>query len=76
MEPCWVTRNGSAMAYLPDLTLDLMHEAEKTLDNDQWAVYMAWLVRVCDTRAAGASKEQRLEAYLRVKGLWVESSVS
>lgn len=57
---------------LPPLSLDLMHEAEKTLTNDEWAVYMAFLVRLCDTRAASATKEQRLEAYLRVKGLWRE----
>lgn len=72
---------------LPDLSLDLMHTAEKTLTIGQLGMvvgsrgYRQILVEICVRDADKAStlsiadawhatKEQRLEAFLRAKDLW------
>lgn len=60
----------------PRLTLDLMHEAEKTLGRQEKAKYVGFLMVIThmptdsdDTVFAEihASKEQKREAYLKVK---------
>ncbi len=58
---------------VPHLTLDLMHEVEKALNNDQWCVYMGYLVRICPSRAGSANALQRAEAFLKMVGKWVEA---
>ncbi len=65
---------------LPDYTADLnaMHEAEEKLRNDfgpvSWPAYWLSLVEVCKPSREywRATARQRAEAFLRVKGLWVE----
>jgi len=61
----------------PPLTLDLMAEAEETLTREQMLRYQENLGRVNPSAEIFASwflvhatKEQRLEAFLKTKGLW------
>ena len=82
-----ISPEGRPAIPLPPLSLDLVHEAEQTMTDKQWARYPIWLAKVIagtqdKSRAGstriyvpqhvllGATKEQRLEAFLRVKGLW------
>ncbi len=72
MRYCGVPPNGLRMEF-PDLTLDLMHEAESTLQH--YGAFCDELAKVMGVKRGSislvcATKEQRLEAYLRVKGLW------
>lgn len=66
-----------AVWVLPNLTLDLMHKAEITLQH--YGAFCDELAKVMGVKRGSislvcATKEQRLEAYLRVKGLWREES--
>lgn len=71
----------------PPLTLDLMHEAENKLTNEQRRFYIHMLIAVHPLHydpfqsddgymrvfhLANATKEQRLEALLKTIGKWVE----
>lgn len=67
--------------YLPELTLDLMASVERTMDRPTMDTYRAFLILIVGSvprhndwemldLAICATKEQRREAYLRVKGLW------
>ncbi len=78
----WANGKESAR-WLPDLSLDLMASAEATLTGAEGEQYVHHLFKVISlpeplgylARAyftlLTASKEQRLEAYLRTKGLYV-----
>ncbi len=70
---------------LPDLTLDLMAQVEETLDATQQAAYYSELYHALHRGHMSlrhqqwlpvirATKEQRLEAYLKTKGLWREGA--
>jgi hypothetical protein len=65
--------------------LNVLRELEKTLDDETWKKFDAWLADIAyraikDTkplpkyfRKCSASAAQRLEAYLRCKNLWQDS---
>lgn len=62
---------------LPDYLNDLnaMHEAEKTLDDNQWEFYwykMANITTGRPTRVCHATAAQRAEAFLKTLNLWKE----
>lgn len=72
-------------APVPELTLDLMHEAEKALSDKHWTEYGYNLESMCLgspmmltqhdlATVAHASKEQRLEAFLKTVGKWREKT--
>ena len=54
-------------------SLDAMHEAERVLfaDIKNYEPYRQQLLRIC-LRPVHATARQRAEAFLRVKGAWVE----
>lgn len=69
----WVRPDG-VCAKPPDLTLDLMHEAEKALSCDEFDRYREYLMNDCLVTGNSpwvATKEQRREAYLKTRGLWI-----
>jgi hypothetical protein len=49
--------------------LNAMHEAEKTLNSEQWHLYSAWLFKAT-ARPQHATARQRAEAFLRTLGKW------
>jgi hypothetical protein len=60
---------------LPDYLNDLnaMHEAEKTLSDDNLKSYRGWLVVVCNGEHWRATAAQRAEAFLRTIDKWEET---
>lgn len=56
----------------PLKNLNVIHEAEKLLDEQQWMGYTSILWKTCgDIRQdVCATAEQRLEAYLKTLNLW------
>lgn len=64
--------------YLNDL--NAMHEAEMVLTALEWPAYRIALTKICTSyalvewqgTAISATAAQRAEAFLRVKGLWME----
>lgn len=75
----WIHPDGYDIPQLPELTLDLLHEAEKLIENNgdlSWG-YMDELGKITLPDVTGwwalrATKEQRLEALLRTLNLWRE----
>lgn len=68
----WISPDGDEWQDLPPLTLDLMHEAEKTLNDDETDDYSGVLWDVCQltkTRRWHATAEQRARAFCKVKDL-------
>jgi hypothetical protein len=61
---------------LPDYLNDLnaMHEAEKTLSDDNLKSYRGWLVVVCNGEHWRATAAQRAEAFLRTIDKWEETN--
>src|SRR5688572_20905111 len=56
---------------IPDLTLDWMHEVEKTLTDYEWHDYESNLLAAHGVlKIISAPAEQRAEAFLRTKNLW------
>jgi hypothetical protein len=49
--------------------LNAIHEAEKTLNSEQWHLYSAWLFKAT-ARPQHATARQRAEAFLRTLGKW------
>ncbi len=83
MYPCWVWPDGEKQRDMPDLTLDLMASAEAKLttteDIELWVGYLSMgVARATRPNPWGthdlirATKEQRLEAYLKTVGKWVD----
>jgi hypothetical protein len=60
---------------MPDYLNDLnaMHEAEKTLSDDNLKSYRGWLVVVCNGEHWRATAAQRAEAFLRTIDKWEET---
>lgn len=62
---------------LPDITLDWMHECEQEFKNQPlnhyWYPYCKLLHQMTNGLGEGATKEQRCEAWLRIKNLWKDS---
>lgn len=72
-----LAKSTSDKLLVPPLTLDLMHEAEKTLkanpDQRGWESYVMTLdERLGSGDKIHATAAQRLEAFLRTIGKWVE----
>jgi hypothetical protein len=69
----WAGRKPGTLAtpYLPDYLNDLntMHEAECTLDGDQWDIYCT-ILESMDGPAISAVAWRRAEAFLKTLGLW------
>lgn len=67
----WIKPDGFS-GELPDYLNDLnaMHEAEKTLSEDNRKSYRGWLVVVCCGNHWHATAAQRAEAFLRTLNLW------
>lgn len=63
---------GELPNYLSNL--NAMHEVEKVLTEEQWAVYNVWLLRLTYNEplfaATSATAAQRAEAFLRTLNLW------
>jgi len=61
---------------VPRLTLDWMHEVEKTLPDDQWELYESYMWDTSKTiaengrRLVSASVAARAEAFLKTIGKW------
>ena len=74
---CWDC-NGAPIVTLPDYCNDLnaMHEAEKSLSEEQKEEYFYYLVCVFGNwpKAIQANAHQRAEAFLRTIGKWEESN--
>lgn len=51
--------------------LNAMHEAEGTLDEEQWMEYIDWMPQKWEA-AVHATARQRAEAFLRAIGKWEE----
>ena len=49
--------------------LNAMHEAEKTLTDDQLKSYDVWLIAVAGTRARRATAKERCEAFCLTLGI-------
>ena len=66
-------QGGNAYKYMPDYVYDLnaMHEAEKTLTDDQWHDYVENVGGFCQ-QVMYATARQRAEAFLRTIGKWEE----
>ena len=58
--------------YLNDL--NVMHQAEKVLTDDDHKKYRSWLVVVCYGQHWLATAAQRAEAFLRTIGKWEEEA--
>jgi len=81
---CWINPNGISELRLPDYLDDLnaMHEAEKTLTEEQWGDYRSMLEfvlgvdrkseRLKQIKVLQAAAFQRAEAFLRTLELWEE----
>jgi hypothetical protein len=78
-KPMWVTPDSRTLVtmpdHLPDYLNDLnaMHEAEKTLSDDNLKSYRGWLVVVCNGEHWRATAAQRAEAFLRTIDKWEET---
>lgn len=68
-----------SLEHVPDYLNDLnaMHEAEKILNNGQWALYDKWLLSVATPHqfvryrhVIHSTTTQRAEAFLRTIGKW------
>lgn len=71
----WIDSNGrTAFAWdILDYCTDLnaMHEAEKTMDEDQWHDYVEYVGGTWE-QAMHSTARQRAEAFLRTLGKWKE----
>lgn len=67
----WVKPVNGVAKSLPDYLNDLntMHEAECTLDGDQWDIYCT-ILESMDGPAISAVAWRRAEAFLKTLGLW------
>lgn len=71
----WIEPNGGGYCYaLPELSLDLMHELENGLTDDE---YRQWLNHLIESRnkdciplcrCHSATAEQRAQAWVKLKG--------
>ena len=77
----WINESSNQISRkLPDYLNDLnaMHEAERTLNENERACYIQWLVKIAERdkppffHAVIATAPQRVEAFLKTKGLWRE----
>ena len=66
----WLSPHGGAWNEVPDYPNDLnaMHEAEKTLTDDQLITYEGWLIAVSKASRRANAKE-RCEAFCLTLGL-------
>ena len=70
-----VAADGNNLVAYDWPSLEAMHQAEKTLDDDSWFKFdnvlaVVVYIHTKKLRSSSACAEHRLEAFIRAKGLW------